>query len=163
MKNFSLPKTKRLVSNKQFRAVLARKLRRSNGLITLFMAENDCGYPRLGLSVAKACGNAVTRNRLKRILTEAFRQSQDQIPPGFDYVIMVCPQPILRKTAKCRPPQSPKNVNSPDRSGKKMKMVTFEQIKSSFLTLVAALAEKAHRNKDSSSPEHRKVDNKNCT
>ncbi len=88
---FSFPKKKRLVSNRQFKAVLARGLRLSNGLLTLCMAENDCGYPRLGVSVSKSCGNAVVRNRLKRLLREAFRQSQDRIPAGFDYLIMIHP------------------------------------------------------------------------
>jgi len=91
MKQFLFPKEKRLVSNRQFKAVLARGLRLSNGLLTLCMAENDCGYPRLGVSVSKSCGNAVVRNRLKRLLREAFRQSQDRIPAGFDYLLMIHP------------------------------------------------------------------------
>ena len=92
LKRFSFPKTKRLVRNSQFKAVLARNLRISNGLLTLYMAENDCGYPRLGISVGKSLGNAVVRNRLKRLAREAFRQNQNRIPAGFDYLLMVSPQ-----------------------------------------------------------------------
>ena len=95
-KRFSFPKSKRLVSNRQFKAVLDCKLAVSDKLLLLYIAENDCGYRRLGVSVGKSCGNAVVRNRLKRLLREAFRQSQDQIPAGFDYVLMISRQ-WLRK------------------------------------------------------------------
>ncbi len=116
---FSFPKKKRLVNNRQFKAVLDHGRRLSNGLLTLYMAENDCGYPRLGISVKKSCGNAVLRNRLKRLLREVFRQSQDRIPAGFDYLLMISPR-WLKKS----------------RTGKTARLPTFEQVKSSFLTLV---------------------------
>ncbi len=130
VKQFSFPKKKRLVNNRQFKAVLARGLRLSNGLLTLYMAENDCGYPRLGVSVSKSCGNAVVRNRLKRLLREAFRQSQDRIPAGFDYLLMISPPRFLAK-ARAGAKKS--------RTGKAARLPTFEQVKDSFLALVQEL------------------------
>ena len=123
---FSFPKEKRLVSKGQFKAVLARGLRFSNELLTLCMAENDCGYPRLGISVSKSCGNAVVRNRLKRLLREAFRQSQDRIPASFDYLLMISPQ----WTKKSDEAQSKRDM---------ARQPTFEQVKDSFLGLVREL------------------------
>jgi len=130
---FSFPKEKRLVSNRQFEAVLAHGRRLStrlgegpsrsrDELLTLYMAENNCGYPRLGVSVSKSSGNAVLRNRLKRLLREAFRQSQDRIPAGFDYLIMISPQ--WQKRAG---------------NAKTVRLPTFEQVKDSFLALVQEL------------------------
>ena len=123
VKRFSLPKSKRLVSNRQFETVIARKLRVSNGLLTLYINENECGYPRLGLSVSKSCGDAVVRNRLKRLLREVFRQSQDQIPSGFDYLLMISPHwaKKLDKSADNR---------------KAVRLLTFEKVRTSFLALV---------------------------
>ena len=88
MRRHYLPKSSRLAGNEAFKAVLARKLRFGNELLTLYLAENNCGRPRLGLSVGKSFGTSVQRNRFKRLLREVFRQTQDQIPPGFDYVLM---------------------------------------------------------------------------
>jgi len=121
LKRFSFSKNKRLVSNGQFKEVLAGGQRVSNGVLTLHMAKNDCGHPRLGVSVGKFWGGAVVLNRLKRLLREAFRQSQDQIPAGFDYLLMI----------------SHSRGNS-DKSGSKeaVRQLTFEQVKASLLALV---------------------------
>jgi ribonuclease P protein component len=118
MKRLSFPKKKRLVSNSQFKAVMDNGRRHSNGVLTLYMAENDCEYSRLGVSVGKSRGNAVVRNRFKRLMREAFRQNQQQIPAGFDYVLMISP----RWPKKSNVEKSPK-------------MPTFEEVETSFLTL----------------------------
>jgi ribonuclease P protein component len=118
MKRFSFPKKKRLISNSQFKAVLTDGRRRSNGMLMLYMAKNDLEYSRLGVSVGKSQGNAVVRNRLKRLMREAFRQNQHQIPAGFDYVLMISPR-------------WPKKTNV----DKSTKLPTFKQVEASFLAL----------------------------
>lgn len=123
LKRFSFPKTSRLVSNSQFKAVLAGNLRASNGMFTLFAAENHRGLARFGVSVSKSCGKAVIRNRLKRLAREAFRRSQIRIPCGFDYVLIVSA------------PRSKKS-NNKDRHEQILRNLTLEQLSGSFVKLV---------------------------
>jgi ribonuclease P protein component len=48
----------------------------------------DDDEPRLGLSVGRKVGGAVERNKVKRLLREAFWQSEDSLPAGHDFVVV---------------------------------------------------------------------------
>ncbi|HEY3321914.1 MAG TPA: ribonuclease P protein component [Planctomycetota bacterium] len=56
--------------------------------VVMFMAPNGLTFARLGVSVGCKHGNAVRRNRIKRVLRAAFRQSRELLPAGFDYVLV---------------------------------------------------------------------------
>jgi ribonuclease P protein component len=44
--------------------------------------------PRMGVVVSRQVGNAVLRNRWKRLLREAFRLSRGELPPGLDFIVV---------------------------------------------------------------------------
>jgi ribonuclease P protein component len=126
LKRLTFSKSKRLVSNRQFKAVLDARRRASDAVLALWIAENGCGHARLGVSVGKSCGNAVVRNRLKRLLREAFRCSQNEIPPGCDYVLMISPALV-------------KKLRKPGDGARVLASLTSEKVRQSFLKLVADL------------------------
>ncbi len=54
---------------------------------TMFGLPNDQDGPRLGITVTRKVGNAVRRNRIKRLFREIFRQNQHQLDAALDLVI----------------------------------------------------------------------------
>jgi ribonuclease P protein component len=52
--------------------------------------ERDDG-PRLGVSVGRKVGGAVERNRVKRLLRDAFWAAADTLPDGHDFVVVARP------------------------------------------------------------------------
>jgi ribonuclease P protein component len=59
----------------------------ADGVLIVNAAENGLSLSRLGLSIGKIVGNAVVRNRWKRLIREAFRLSRSELPSGFDFVV----------------------------------------------------------------------------
>ena len=53
----------------------------------LFGLENAVSRSRLGITVTRKCGNAVVRNRMKRLLREVFRRHQETLVPAMDLVV----------------------------------------------------------------------------
>lgn len=83
----TFPKQTRLLASAEFDAVFAQKQSAADGRLVVYGAANELGCPRLGLVVSRKVGNAVRRNRWKRLLREAFRLSQADLP-RFDLVCL---------------------------------------------------------------------------
>ncbi len=95
----------RLTHAREFQAAYTHGCRRSAGPLTVFVRPNGLLDHRLGLSVGRRVGGAIARNRVKRLLREAFRLRQQGFPRldggggggggGFDVVIQVRPHRVL--------------------------------------------------------------------
>ena len=81
-------KSLRLSKRQDISRVFDQGRRAVDKLLTVLAAANDLGYPRMAVTVSKRHGNAVQRNRIKRLCREAFRAVRDELPQSFDYVIL---------------------------------------------------------------------------
>jgi ribonuclease P protein component len=54
----------------------------------LLIRQNELQRPRLGLTVSHKVGNAVRRNRVKRLVREVFRQHRALFPAASDVVVI---------------------------------------------------------------------------
>lgn len=83
----AFPRTSRLLSRRQFLAVYQQGRKVACRDLVLFAHPNDGGGCRLGITVTRKVGGAVVRNRLKRVLREAFRRHRSRLRPSVDVVI----------------------------------------------------------------------------
>ena len=60
-------------------------------LLVMYVAPNDLGATRVGITVSGRVGKAVVRNRVRRRLREAIRLRFEQLPPSADIVITARP------------------------------------------------------------------------
>jgi len=91
-RRFRLPKRSRLHLQRDFRRVFGRRCRSADPLLTVYADRNELAYCRLGVVVSRRLGKAVVRNRIKRLIREAFRLLQHELPAGLD--VIVIPGPI---------------------------------------------------------------------
>lgn len=92
-KETSFPATLRVKRGEDFDRAYALRRRQDCGGIIVYGVRNGLSVTRLGLSVSRKVGNAVVRNRMKRVLRESFRTVARQLPIGLDLVVVVRKHP----------------------------------------------------------------------
>jgi len=77
-----------LTKRRDFELVFRDGVNLASRYLVIYARPNELSFNRLGLSVGKKLGNAVTRNRIKRLLREAMRKVIEGIPLNCDFVIV---------------------------------------------------------------------------
>ncbi|MFW6170177.1 MAG: ribonuclease P protein component [Planctomycetota bacterium] len=77
----------RLRHRSDFDRVHGGNIHAADGTLVVLGSKNNTSTCRLGLSISRRVGNAVVRNRWKRLIREAFRQQRAALPRGLDLVV----------------------------------------------------------------------------
>lgn len=82
-------KDRRIKKNKEFQEVFKKGESFANRQFVVYvLKKQEQEHFRIGLSVSKKIGNAVTRNRVKRYIRQVFLELQERIEVGNDYIIV---------------------------------------------------------------------------
>ncbi len=87
MNDRRFPKSVRVRRQSDFDRVYQSKVFAADDVLVVNAIRNGMDITRLGLSVSRKVGNAVVRNRWKRIIREVFRQQRMDLPLGLDLVV----------------------------------------------------------------------------
>ena len=77
-----------LTRNNDFRRLYKRGKSLVDRNVVIYYSKNKLGFNRVGFTVGKKVGGAVTRNRAKRLMRESFRLLEPRLVLGFDFVLV---------------------------------------------------------------------------
>ena len=92
-----MPKRRRLSRSGEFDRVYRDGSSHATRYLVLYSfprrgEDGEDSEIRLGVSASRKVGGAVERNRVKRVLREAFWEASDRLPHGHDFVLVARPE-----------------------------------------------------------------------
>jgi len=88
--SFAFPRERRLRARRDFVAAQqsGRRVHTAHFVLVVASGPEPTALSRLGVTVTKKVGTAVRRNRVKRLVREAFRLCPELLPTGVDLVVI---------------------------------------------------------------------------
>lgn len=83
-----MDKIYRLRSNMEFKKVYSGGKNYWNRNLVLYVKKNDIGNTRVGYSITKKIGNAVTRNKIRRRMKEIYRLNFNGVKDNYDLILI---------------------------------------------------------------------------
>ncbi len=87
-----------LKTNSDFRRAYSRGRSYTNPALVMYVRKTRAGSCRIGITASKKIGNAVERNRARRVIREAFRQIKLPLKGGFDIVFVARTKTVFKKS-----------------------------------------------------------------
>lgn len=94
-----MKKSYRIKKEAEFQTIMQLKNTFANRNFVIYLRSVEQEHFRVGLSVGKKVGNAVTRNYVKRVIRDNLQQLEPQINPHVDLIIIARPN-IIKLSAK---------------------------------------------------------------
>ena len=85
----SLTRKERLKKGSQISGVFKSPNSVKNSCIKIFYCRNGLEWNRIAVTYKRGYGNAVERNRTKRLVKEIYRNYKDKISVGHDFIFLV--------------------------------------------------------------------------
>ena len=74
--------------NRDFTRMYRRAKTKTGPLLVTYCARNRLGHNRIGITASKRVGDAVRRNRAKRVIRAAYTGLEQQLPQGYDFIFV---------------------------------------------------------------------------
>ena len=84
----TLGKYEKIRKKNEYAAIYKKGTRRYSNHFTMITWRNPSGVRRIGITVSRKVGNAVRRNRIKRLIREFFRLNKARLSESQDIVII---------------------------------------------------------------------------
>ncbi len=89
-----------LNANADFRRLYNRGKAVIHPALVIYYSKNRAGICRIGITTGKKIGNAVERNRSRRVIREAFRHIAPSLKPEFDIVFVARSKTKYQKSTR---------------------------------------------------------------
>jgi ribonuclease P protein component len=134
---FRFRRKERLKGRNEIRDVFSRGKNFGCRGAKFFVLKNNLPYNRICFTLSRKFGNAVKRNRARRLCREAYRFLRPRLPGGYDLILLLYPDAAdtaaaAKKGAVCRPevPERAKTAGHPRKNGLEIRM---EQLRFLFI------------------------------
>ena len=77
-----------LRNRKDFSRIYGKGKSIGDRYVVLFYLKNGLDYNRTAFLASKKVGNSVQRNRARRLLKESWRGIRENLPKGYDFIII---------------------------------------------------------------------------